>query len=165
MSDVKKPLPVKRLRSECGRYFAELIPDGLGCHYRMFDAAGVFIGESRHWSNRMTAGRTRFEIGFGGVRAVFGYPRFPRWFRRRWVECWDIDCEGLSRLVEKCGGEVLVCFKAGMNCWNQVGFRGTGEVAARVDKELRRRKLGFSSRQKPGMWGIDCPAEARGWVA
>jgi hypothetical protein len=57
----------------------------------LYEREGRYLDQSRYWSNHSTSTRIRFESGFGTVRALFSYPRFPSWFRRRWILAFDAD--------------------------------------------------------------------------
>lgn len=155
---------MKRLTSECGQY---VLGERLGeqsFSFRLYRADGSYCCCTTYWSNLMTSQRIRFEVGNSSleVKAVFSYRRYPAWFHRRWVECWDIGIRELAKLVEDCGGEILVGYKPDMNCWNHIGFRGTADCLRAVDAALKKRKLRFYTRQKPGTWDIECPSMHRG---
>jgi len=152
-----------RLTSECGQYLAEKIADGLGTSFLLFSAAnGERLGQNSWWSNRYTNTRVAFEIGNDRVKsAIFSYVRYPRWFHRRWPECWNTNADQLKELVEGCGGKVLNVFKPGMCCWYTISFRGSDGVRRAVDAELRKRNIGFETRQAKGGWGVECPDSER----
>lgn len=152
---------MRRIRSECGLYFAEKRGDDL--RYMLFDAAGEPLGLSTFWSNRGTETRIAFATGFGAIEARFSYPRYPRWFRRRWVSCFDVWIDELASLARSFGAEVLVGFKPDINCWSHLGVRVTPEQIRRLDEELTRRGVEWNGPpKKPGQWEIGCPSSARG---
>lgn len=150
-----------RLRSECGLYIADPVPAG-DLRYRLYDRAGCLLGEAESWRNLNTPSRIRFELGLGPVTAVFGRPRHPRWFRRRWVVCFDIWIDELKLLIEGFGCEVLRAWKPDINCYNHVGFRASREQLRGVDAELDRRGLAWNGPPRnDGQWDIECPDVAR----
>lgn len=145
-----------KLVSECGRYRAER--DKGDTWYKLYDAGtGELVGDCTYWSNRYTNTHFGFETGFGDTKAVFSYPRHPRWFRRRWVSCFDIWIDDLANLVNKLGGQTIVAYKPDMNCHCHIGFRADAMTLRKIDKDFRRRKLDFDTRKKPGQWDINCP--------
>lgn len=152
----------KRLRSECGQYAVIPSPqyEGDGTTYRLF-RDGVEVGLTMWWSNRYTKSRIAFEVGCGEHKATFSYPRYPRWFHRRWVTCFTISCQEVYDLAVAAGAKVLDCGKADMNCWICLGFRGTPAVRNAVDAALTARGVEWSPRKKPGMWDIVCPNKER----
>ncbi len=88
------------LKSECGKYLLRQEPDkttGL----EMLDADGTVLGKTTCWSNCFTTTHYRFLTGFGEYAATFQYPRYPKWFRRRWVKIWKIDLEKLAKLIRR----------------------------------------------------------------
>jgi len=154
---------MKRLVSECGQYaLGERLGEG-ALFFCLYRTDGSYCCCTTYWSNLMTNTRIRFEVGNSAldVKAVFSYRRYPAWFRRRWVEIWDINIHELAQLVEGCGGEVLVGYKPDMNCWNHIGFRGGSDCVRAVDAALKKRKIGFCTRWKPGTLDIECPEKCR----
>lgn len=145
---------MKRLRSECGNFYAERCGD---TWHRIYDASGVLLGETTWWSNMSDNVRLRFKTGFDGVEAIFSYRRYPSWFFRRWVIIFKIEKEELFSLIEKAGGEVLVYFKPSMNCWHHVGFRGNAQVAGIVDVGLKARGVEVHKTNKCRGFNIECP--------
>lgn len=154
------------LKSECGQYVLGERLEKNTLYFRLYRADGSYCSATSYWSNLMTTNRIRFEVGNPalGFKAIFSYPRYPRWFCRRWTSCFDIDIRELAKIVEKCGGKVLVGYKPNMNCWNHIGFRGTSDCVRAVDAALAKRKIKFSTRRKPGMFDIECPDKMR-WEA
>jgi hypothetical protein len=149
-----------RLRSECGRYLAERLSE---CwRYRLYDCEGNALGESTFWSNCSTKTRIAFETGFGSIRAKFGYRRYPRWFRRRWVLVFDIKIDELAAIVKQHGGVVLVGFKPDWNCWSHIGFRATSEQLRAIDEELTRRGAEWNGPpRKSSQWDIEYRREKK----
>lgn len=157
MSNTTETVLVKRIRSECGQYFAERVSRE-HLWYRLYDQEGNFLVQTGYWGNLGTKTRVRFEIATGSVKAIFSRPRYPRWFRRRWVTCWDMWVDELKTLVESFGCEVLDCWKPDINCWSHIGFRATAEQCRKVDEELTRRGVRWNGPpHKPGQWDIQCP--------
>lgn len=146
------------LKSECGQYFAKELP-GETLYYELRDSNGDFLGNSTWWSNLGTNSRIAFEIGVGKHRATFSYARYPSWFKRRWVECFDIELKELAEIAKQCGCEVLVGYKPDCNCWHHLGMRCVGTSIEKFDSALRQRNLLFESRSKAGGWNIECPSE------
>ena len=154
------------LKSECGEYvLGERLEEG-SFSYRIYRADGSYWGTTTYWSNLMTSDRIRFEVGNSALdfKAIFSYQRYPRWFHRRWVAIWHIDIEQLAKLVEDCGGKVLVGYKPGMSAWNHIGFRGSNQCARAVDAELIWQGHEFHRRNGKksfGGWDIECPEKER----
>ena len=157
MKTTTKP---RRLRSECGRFFAERVP-GDNPWYNLFDRDGKLLGQSTWWHNESTNSRIDFKTGFGEIKARFSYPRYPTWFRRRWVFI-DIWIDELAVLARSFGCEVLVGYKPDINCYCHLGVRATAEQITKLDDELTRRGIEWNGPPcKPGQWDIDCPSSAR----
>jgi len=149
MSTTAKPLV-----SECGKYRATRLGH---LEYRITDASGVVVCDrTTFWSNRSTKRRIRFVTGSGPFEATFSYPRHPRNFWRRWVECWDVnDSKELLAAIQGVGVRVTTFGKLAMTCDYLLGFVGTPEQRNAVDSLLTERGLKFATRQKPGMWDIE----------
>lgn len=152
-----------RLISDCGQFQAERIPNEFGTKYRMFDASGEFLFETTWWSNRTTDTRIAFETGSGDVSATFGYVRYPKWFHRRWVLCFDVYIDELKAMAESVGADVLVAFKPDWNCWSHLGFRAKPSVAKALDQKLKEKGAEFyrTERKGKGLHSIECPMKAR----
>jgi len=158
MSAVTKP---DLIRSECGRYLTERSV-AINEWRAIYAADGTLLGKTTYWSSRYTDSRIGFECGFGKLSVNFSYPRYPKWFRRRWVLCFDLSIEDLSALVERLGCKVIVGFKVGMTVWSSIGFRATSKQLRAVDAELNR--LGVKWNGPPargGQWEIECPRNAK----
>ena len=150
---------MKILKSDCGKYLAKRKPE-FGTRYDLLDANGNLLGETTWWATRSTKTQIAFEIGNGTFSATFSYPRYPTWFRRRWIECFHIDCNSVSVIVEKAGGKVLRCYKPDWNCWIHLGFRGTRAIAQAVDNAMVAvpKVKSFDRQQRgTGMLEISCP--------
>jgi len=144
----------KPLVSECGKYRATRLGH---LEYRITDASGVVVCDrTTFWSNRSTKRRIRFVTGSGPFEATFSYPRYPKGFYRRWIECWEVnDSSKLLRAIERVGVRVTTFGKLGMTCHYLLGFVGTPAQRQEVDGLLAKKGLRFSTRQKPGMWDIE----------
>ena len=154
------------LLSDCRRYYAAPGPSDADRWHRLFDAAsGRFLGRATYWSNRHTEARIAFEAGLGGVRATFGYPRFPRWFRRRWVEIdgREVWVEPVSALIRECGGEPLDVWKPDINAYVHAGFRAAAGQLRAIDDAMRARGWAFEARKPLADRGVECPHESRRW--
>lgn len=148
------------LVSDCGGYTAEKS----GTWYVLRTTDGQFVCRTTYWANRSTSSRIAFECGTVDVRATFSYPRYPRWFKRRWIECFDIDIAAAAELIESKGGVVLVAFKPGFCVWNHLGFWATPNVSRDIDESLSLKGLEFfgpSGKRSRGGFNIECPEPAR----
>ncbi len=157
------------LLSECGNYFAERSSTD-HCCYQLYDRGGKLLGRTGYWGNLLTSSRWRFKVSLlwgpdGQIlaqpdrhTAVFSGPRYPRWFRRRWVACWDLWIDALDALVKSQGCEVLVAFKPDINCFSHIGFRATAAQASQIDAELSRLAVEWNGPPvKRGQWNIERP--------
>lgn len=153
----------QRILSECKRFFAERIgnDDNHVTSYRITDAetGEIVVDRTTYWSNRSTDARIGFETGSGPFGATFSYPRYPRWFRRRWVSCFDAKPEEVCRVIHAHGGQVLDCFKPSLNCWVHVGFRAGSQSLRKVDAAMTANGWKWDARRKAGRWDVDCPAD------
>ncbi len=151
------------LRSDCGKYYAVPGPSEEDHWHRIYNASGAFLGRATYWSNRGTNTRIAFETGFGSLSATFSYPRYPSWFRRRWIKCWDCKIEDAKHLIEEHGAEVLVCYKISLTCNHCFGFRASASQLATIDAAMSVAGWKFETRQRPGCWDIACPTKERNW--
>lgn len=155
------------LLSECGKYRLGPPVDPKQdriCGRPMYDAAtGDLVCHTTFWRNRYTSSRVRFETGSGAVEAMFSYPMYPRWFRRRWVSCFDVWIDDLARFIEDQGGMILVAYKPDINCWCHIGFKANRETAAKIDAQMTANGWDWHGPpRKPGGWNISCPNDPDG---
>ena len=153
----------KLLKSDCGNYLARSNQKS-ETGYTLMDACGGVLGDTTWWINRSTTSRIAFEVGFGEIRATFSYPRYPSWFRRRWIECFHTDCATVAGIVAASGGVVITCRKPDWNCWIHLGYRGTAKISQSVDAGLAAVpsvKMASRKQRGSGMLDIECPFSER----